>query len=394
MTAEGSAPDAPFTLARSAGAEAHARETVAALVSAAEDAAGDAFAGAALGGALGSGEGAVVRGSGGGLLAEGPFELLVVVDAPLRAAVAIGRRVRRAVGEAARARHALAVADVVARSALPFLPPTLRTLDLVGAGRVVAGRSGLLVGAPDPGRVAPEAREGLRLLVRRGTDLLRAEAIVDRAPRGRAAREALRIVEETDLSLGAVVLLASGRWVPGLGARDAALRELASGDAAGRPAAGFLTRMTWTRFRDLVDRHRAAVAARAEGPDTAAFPDARRAVARAADRWLEVLRLSEEERLAEALPDWTEYAAVLAGRSAAAADGILFEDAFGDAASRRTTRRAARAWDAAERLAPALAALVDWDPGDLPIVPVLLDLPENASREAMRQRAIAWGASI
>ena len=393
MAAAGSAPDAPFTLARSAGAEAHAKETVAALVSAAEDAAGGAFAGAALGGALGAGEGAVVRSSGGGLLAEGPFELLVVVDAPLRAATAIRRRVRRAVGEAARARHVLAVADVVARSALPFLPPTLRTLDLLGTGRVVAGPPELLGGAPDPVRIAPEAREGLRLLVRRGADLLRAEAMADRAPRGRAAREALRIVEETDLSLGAVILLGSGRWVPGLGGRDAALRELASPDA-GRPAVGFLTRMTWTRFRDLVDRHRAALAARVEGPDTASFPDTRRAVARAADRWLEVLRLSEEERLAEALPDWTEYAAVLAGRSAAAADGILFEDAFGDAASRRTTRRAARAWDAAERVAPALAALVDWDPGDLPIVPVLLDLPENASREAMRQRAIAWGASV
>ncbi|HQR47634.1 MAG TPA: hypothetical protein PK598_16680 [Thermoanaerobaculia bacterium] len=40
------------------------------------------------------------------------------------------------------------------------------------------------------------------------------------------------------------------------------------------------------------------------------------------------------------------------------------------------------------------AALVDWDPGDLPIVPVLLDLPEGASREAMRQRAIAWCAAV
>ena len=394
MAAGGSAPDAPFTLARSAGAEAHARETVAALVSAAEDAAGGAFVGVALGGALGWGEGAVARGSGGDLLAEGPFELLVVVDASLRAALVLARRVRRAVGEAARVRHLPAVADVVARSALPFLPPTLRTLELVGAGRVVAGRAGLLAGAPDPWRVVPEARESLRLLVRRGADLLRAEAVADRAPRGRAAREALRIVEETDLSLGAVVLLASGRWVPGLTARDAALRELASGDAEGRPASGFHTRMTWTRFRDLVDRHRAALAARAEGPEFRDSADARRAVARAADRWLEVLRLSEEERLGSALPDWTEYAAVLAGRSAAAADGILFEDAFGDVASRRTTRRAARAWDPAERLAPALAALVDWDPGDLPVAPVLLDLPENASRDALRQRAIAWSASV
>jgi hypothetical protein len=388
------APTAPFTLAADAAAEAHARETVAALVSAAEDAAGEAFAGAALGGALGWGEGGVVPGPGGGLVAEGPFELLVVVDASLRSARTIGKRVRRAVGEAARARHVAGGADVAAAAALAFLPPTRRTLELVGAGRVVAGRAGLLAGAPDPARVLPEAREGLRLLVRRGADLLRAEAIVDRAPRGRAAREALRIVEESDLGLGEVVLLSAGRWTAGGVARDVALRELASGDAAGRPSAGFHPRMTWTRFRDLVDRHRAALAARAEGPGAADAADARRAVARAADRWLEVLRLSEEERLGAPLPDWTEYAAVLAGRSAAAADGLLFEDAFGDEASRRTTRRAARAWDAAERLAPAIAALVDWDPGDLPIVPVLLDLPEGASREAMRQRAIAWCSAV
>jgi hypothetical protein len=41
-----------------------------------------------------------------------------------------------------------------------------------------------------------------------------------------------------------------------------------------------------------------------------------------------------------------------------------------------------------------VAALVDWDPGDLPIVPVLLGLPDVASREALRQRAIAWSANI
>lgn len=393
MAAGGSSPEAPFTLARSAPAEACARETLAALVSAAEDAAAGAFTGAALGGALGSGEAAVARRADGSLVPEGSFDLLVVLDVSLRSAAAIGRRVRRAVGEAARARHVAATAEAVARSALPFLRPTLWMLELLGAGRVVAGTDDLLAGAPDPSRAVPDTREALRLLVRQGADLLRAEAIADRVPRGRAAREALAIVEGTDFALGAVALLSAGRWTPGLRARDAALRELASGDAAGQSALGFPARMTWTRFRDLVDRHRAALQARVEGPDRSASADARRAVARAADRWLEVLRLSEEERLSRALPDWTELAAVLAGRSAEGADGLLFEDAFGDLASRRTTRRAARAWNPAERLAPAIAALVDWDPGDLPIVPILLDLPENASRDAMRQRAIAWGAS-
>lgn len=389
--ADESRPEVPFTLARSAEAEEHARETLAALVSAAEDAAGGAFAGAALGGALGAGEGAATRDSDGCLVPDGPFELLVVLEAPLRSAAAIGPRVRRGVARAARARRAAASIETVARSEVPFLPPILRVLELLGSGRVVAGPDDLLAGAPDPLRATPAPRESLRLLVRQGAELLKAEAIADRAPRGRVAREAIRIVEETDLALGAVCLLSAGRWAPGLTARDAALGELAEG-TAGRPLTGFHVRMSWTRFRDLVDRHRSALAARASGPDASFSGDARRAVARAADRWLEVLRLSEEERLGAALPDWTELAAILAGRSATAADGLLFEDAFGDAAARRSTRRAARAWDPAERLAPAIAALVDWDPGDLPIVPVLLDLPEEASRLTLRQRAIAWGA--
>ena len=394
MAAGGAIFEAPFTLARSAEAEEHAQAALAALVSAAQDAAGEAFLGAALGGPLGSGEGAVVRAADGSLVPADPFELLVVVDAPLRTAAALGRRVKRAVTETARSRRIVATVDVTARAALPFLRPTLRTLELVGSGRVAAGRPVLLDGAPDPARTRPDPREGLRLLVRRGSDLLRAEAIADRTPRGRAAREALRIVSETDLALGAVVLLSAGRWVPGLRARDVVLKDLASGGVTDRSAAGFHARMTWTRFRDLVERYRGAVEARAEGPDAFTRGDPRRQVGRAADRWLEVLRLSEEERLGQTLPDWTEHAAALARRSAAEADGILFEDAFADDGARRATRRAARAWDAAERIGPAVAALVDCDPGDLPIVPVLLDLADGSPREAMRQRAIAWGAAI
>ncbi len=384
----------PFTLAGSPEAEESARDALAALVSAAGEAAGEAFAGAALGGALARGEGGVTRAADGRLVPSDPFEFLVVVDAPLRTAAALGRRVKRAVAATARSRRVAASVDVVARPALPFLPPTLRTLELVGASREIAGRGGLLAGAPDPARVKPDPLEGLRLLVRRGADLLRAEGLADRSPRGRGAREALRIVGETDLALGAALLLSAGRWVPGLRARDAALREMTSGGATARPAAGFHARMTWTRFRDLVERHRVALEARAEGPDAFAHGDERRQVARVSDRWLEVLRLSEEERLGRTLPDWTEHAAVLAGRSAGAADGLLFEDLFGAAPARRATRRAARGWEPAERLAPAVASLVDWDPGDLPIVPILLDLPDGASREAMRQRAIAWGSAV
>ena len=385
--------DAPLTLARLPEAETASREALAALVSAAEDAAGEAFLGAALGGSPGASEGAVTWSGGRPALAD-PLEVLVVVDAPLRSAAAIERCVRKAVAVTARARRVRGDAEVVARCAIPFLPSTLRNLELVGAGRLLAGRAGLLAEAPDPTDAVPEEREGLRLLVRRGADLLRAEAIADGAPLGDAAVEAFRIVEETDLALGAATLLAAGRWVPGIRHRDAALRDLAAPGPVGRPAPGFQTRMTWTRFRDLVDRHREALAERAAGSERPAGADVRRAVARAADRWLEVLRLMEEARLGAALPDWTEHAAVLAARRAPEAEGVLFEDAFESDAARREMRRAVRRWDPSERLASALAALVDWDPGDLPIVPVLLDLPENASREAMRQRAIAWGAAI
>ena len=385
--------DAPLTLARLPEAECAGREALAALVSAAEDAAGEAFLGAALGGPPGAGEGAVIWSEGRPALAD-PLEVLVVVDAPLRSAAAIGRRVRMAGAVAARARRVRGDADVVTRGAIPFLPLTLRNLELVGAGRLLAGRAGLLAEAPDPTRTVPEEREGLRLLVRRGADLLRAEAIADGAPQGRAAEEALRIVEETDLALGAATLLSAGRWAVGLRHRDAALGDLAAPGPAGRPVPGFQARMTWTRFRDLVDRHREALAQRARGSERSAAVDVRRAVARAADRWLEVLRLMEEARLGASLPDWTEHVAILAARRAPEAEGVLFEDVFGNDTARREVRRAVRRWDPSERLASAVAALVDWDPGDLPIVPVLLDLPENASREAMRQRAIAWGAAV
>ncbi len=240
----------------------------------------------------------------------------------------------------------------------------------------------------------PVPLEGLRLLVRSGAALLAAERAVDRAPSGEPARAALRAVLATDLALGAEVLLAAGRWVPGLKARDEALQDLGrgGGDEGAKP--GFQARMTWTRFRDLLDRHHAAVDARERVEERGAAPDARRQVARAVDRWLEVLRLSEEERLGVPLPDWTEYACVLEARRKRLAEGSLFgeeDEAEERAALALPARRAARAWAPAERVAPALAALLDWDPGDLPVAPVLLDLPDDASRDALRQRATALG---
>jgi hypothetical protein len=121
-------------------------------------------------------------------------------------------------------------------------------------------------------------------------------------------------------------------------------------------------------------------------------------VARAGDRFMEVLRLFEEERLGVPLPNWTEYAIALARRRSGAAVTELFGDGAeteaGVAVTARLARKSARSWPLAERLAPAVAALVDWDPGDLPIAPVLLDLPDLAPREALRQRAIAWGANV
>jgi hypothetical protein len=41
-----------------------------------------------------------------------------------------------------------------------------------------------------------------------------------------------------------------------------------------------------------------------------------------------------------------------------------------------------------------VASLLDWDPSNLPIVPVLLGLRDVVTREALRQRAIAWSADV
>jgi hypothetical protein len=113
---------------------------------------------------------------------------------------------------------------------------------------------------------------------------------------------------------------------------------------------------------------------------------------------MEILRLFEEERLGVPLSNWTEYAIALARRRSGAAVSELFgddENTSADlAATARLARKSVKSWPLEERLAPAVAALLDWDPGDLPIVPVLLGLPDVATREALRQRAIAWSENV
>ena len=382
----------PFTRARDAGAEARAAAGLRALLSALEDAAGESWAGAALGGALGRGEGATVVGRDGSGHPADPFEILAVLDAPVRDVPAIARRLAKAAVEAARGRRLQVRVDAIARRALTLLPPTLANMELLAARRVVAGPDALLPPFGDVFRGGPDRFEGLRLLARTGGSLLTAERLVDRSAIGARAREALRLVQVADRACGEAVLVSAARWTPGVAAREAELRTLGAESPDGPRRPGFHVKMSWTRFKDLLERHRAAAAA-LEAPAGPENVDARRQVARAGDRYMEVLRLFEEERLSCDLPNWTEYAIGLARRRSGAAVSELFgeDEEIEDAAGAgRVARKSARTWPLAERVAPAAAALVDWDPSDLPIVPVLLDLPDAASRDALRQRAIAW----
>jgi hypothetical protein len=383
----------PFTRSRDAGAEARAAAGLRALLSALKDAAGDAWAGAALGGALGRGEGATLVGRDGSGHPADAFEILAILDAPVRDVPAISRRLAKAAGETARSRKILVSVDAVARRALALLPPTLANMELLAARRVVDGPEEILPRFDEVYRGGPDRFEGLRLLARTGAHLLAAERLVDRSGTGARAREALRLVQGADLALGEAVLISAQRWTPGVSSREAELKALGAESPDGPRRPGFHVRMSWTRFKDLVERHRVAAAA-LQAPAGPENVDARRQVARAGDRFMETLRLFEEERLGADLPNWTEYAIALAHRRSGAAVSELFgeEEAIEDTAGAgRVARRSARTWPLAERVAPAAAALVDWDPGDLPIVPVLLDLPDTASRDALRQRAIAWG---
>jgi hypothetical protein len=387
----------PFTRAGDAGAEARAADAVRALVSALTGAAGDAWVGAALGGALGLGEGATIVGRDGTGYPGDPFEFLAVLDAPVREVPALGRRLSRAATETAKSRRVKASVSTVVWRGLRLLPPTFWNMELVAARRVVAGSPSLLPPYEDVFRGGPDHAEGVRLLAKTGARLLAAERLVDRSGTGARAREALRAVRAADLALGAVALLSAGCWAPGALAREEALHALAAAGPEGPRRRGFHVHMSWTRFRDLVERHGMAALALA-APEPAETPDARRQVARAGDRFMEILRLFEEERLGVSLPNWTEYAIALARRRSGAAVTELFGDGAETEADVAVTallaRKSARSWPLAERLAPAVAALVDWDPGDLPIAPVLLDLPDVAPREALRQRAIAWSANV
>jgi hypothetical protein len=383
----------PFTRSRDAGAEARAAAGLRALLSALKDAAGDAWAGAALGGAFGRGEGATLVGRDGSGHPADTFEILAILDAPVRDVPAISRRLAKAAGETAHSRKIQVSVDAVARRALTLLPPTLANMEMLAARRVVDGPEEILPPFEEVYRGGPDRFEGLRLLARTGARLLAAERLVDRSATGARAREALRLVQGADLALGEAVLISAQRWAPGVASRDAELKALGAESPDGPRRPGFHVRMSWTRFKDLVERHRVAAAA-LQAPAGPENVDARRQVARAGDRFMEILRLFEEERLGVDLPNWTEYAIALAHRRSGAAVSELFgeEEAIDDTAGAgRVARRSARTWPLAERVAPAAAALVDWDPGDLPIVPVLLDLPDTASRDALRQRAIAWG---
>ncbi|MGZ5428982.1 MAG: hypothetical protein ACXWFS_08240, partial [Thermoanaerobaculia bacterium] len=164
----------PLTRARDAGAEARASEVVRALVSALTDAAGDAWAGAALGGALGLGEGTTVLSRDGTGHPGDRFELLAVVDAPVRDVPALERHLAKAALETAKSRRVEASVSAVARRGLRFLPPTFWNMELVAARRVVAGPATLLPPFAEVFHGAPDKAEGLRLLAKTGARLLAA----------------------------------------------------------------------------------------------------------------------------------------------------------------------------------------------------------------------------
>jgi hypothetical protein len=386
-----SVPDRPFTAAAVPAVERRCRETLAALVSRLGEVTGDGLAGAALGGALGRGEAPTTVDAEGAFVTPVPFELLVVLEATPGRAASLAPRLRRELAATARARSADVRLATAARSALAQLPPTISNLETAAAGRVVAGPAALLSPLAPLAGAPPAAAEALALLVRRGAALHLAErGLSGRAPSRAALLAGQAAVRAVDLALGAALLVSAGRFRPTDAARDAELRLLAAPAGDGPAPSGFHLRMSRTRFRDVVDRHRAAVEAAREVdlPDT--LGEARAQAGRATDRFVEVLRLLEEERLSRPLPSWTDYVRALAERHGGSPGPGLFE-------TRREeelpSRRSVRAWPVAERLAPALATLLDWDPGDLDVVPLLLDLPADATKEALGARLAAWAAS-
>lgn len=363
------------------------RAVLAALVSSLADAAGEDWLGAFLGGAMAHGEGPAAPPDD-----AVPFELWAVVRSPPSRVPALQRRLSRALVPTARSRRAAARVHVLSAAELDALPPTRDLLEALAAAHVVSGPDDLLAGAKVAGEARPALLEALRLLVVRGASLLEAERGLSGNGSASAARRAASAVREVDVVLGEAALLSAGRWVAGEEARSAALRELASSDAS--PAGGFHVRMTWTRFKDLVERHRAALRDRASGPGELELPLARKEAARAADRFLEVLRLVEEERLGVELPDWTAHARALVARGGAPSlplfGELLADDGPDGLPSPLSVRRLPTLW----RLAAALGAQLDWDPSDLPVAHRLLGLPDSASRDRLAQRTAALASTL
>ena len=382
----------PFTAAAVPAVERHCRETLAALLSRLSDAAGDTLAGAALGGAPGRGEAPTTVDAAGAFVTVASFELFVVLRTTPGRAASLAPHLARDLSATARPRHASVRVGTASLSALAHLPPTLESIECAAAGRVVAGPRDLLEPLSSLAGAQPVPGEALQLLVRRGAAFLAAERSLSRRTAGRAAvlagQAAIRAV---DLALGTALLVSAGRFRPTDGARATELRLLAAPVEAGTSQEGCHLGMTRTRFRDVVQRHREAFGAAGgvDLPETLA--EVRTQAGRVSDRFLEVLRLLEEQRLERSLPSWTDYLRALAARHGASAGPGLFGARHGD---ELPGRRAVRDWPIAERLAPALATLLDWDPGDLPIAPVLLDLPDDAPREALvaRLATLAAGA--
>lgn len=382
----------PFTAAAVPAVERRCLETLDALLSRLSESAGDALAGAALGGALGRGEAPTTVDAAGAFVTEAPFELLVVLEATPGRVAAFAPRLARDLAATARSRRAVVRVDAVARGALPHLPATLDAVECAAANRVVSGPGDLLAPLAPLAAARPPATEALRLLVRRGAALLAAERALSRRAAGRTAVLAAQgAVRSVDLALGTALLVSAARFRPTDVERAAELRLLAAPSDSGSATEGFHVRMTRTRFRDLVDAQREAVGAAASVELPGALVEARTRTGRATDRFLEVLRLLEEERLGRSLPSWTDYLRALAARHGAGTAPGLFASRDGEALP---GRRAVRDWPLAERLAPALASLLDWDPGDLPIAPILLDVPDDATPEKLcaRLATLAAGA--
>ncbi|MCK7478706.1 MAG: hypothetical protein M0C28_16015 [Candidatus Moduliflexus flocculans] len=237
-------------------------------------------------------------------------------------------------------------------------------------------------------------------MVRRGAALLAAERSLSRRGAGRAAVLAGQAaIRDVDLALGTALLVSAGRFRPDRRARAAELRLLAAPADGGTRREGLHVGMTRTRFRDVVERHRGGRRRRGRRRPAG---DARRGPHAGGPGVGPLSRGAPPPRGAAARPAACRRGPTTSAPSPPATAPPrgpgLFGAAHGD---ELPGRRAVRDWPLSERLAPALATLLDWDPGDLPIAPVLLDLPgrrsargaRGAPRDAGRRRPERAGAS-